>query len=41
MAHGPWITQHTPDFGPGIKERFEMASRITAEVGGGGLPFAS
>lgn len=27
---GPWITEHQPAFGPGIKERFAMASRITA-----------
>lgn len=26
---GAWITDRLPDFGPGIKERFEMASRIT------------
>ena len=27
-AHGEWVEQHRPVFGPGIKERFEMASRI-------------
>lgn len=26
---GPWVTKRQPEFGPGIKERFEMASRIT------------
>lgn len=30
-VHGDWVTTHTPDFGPGIRERFEMASRIDAE----------
>jgi len=30
-AHGQWISQHQPSFGPGIKERFDMASRITPE----------
>ena len=25
---GPWVAAHTPDFGPGIAERFDMASRI-------------
>jgi amidase len=28
---GAWITARQPDFGPGIKERFEMASRISQE----------
>ncbi|MGK8233788.1 amidase [Roseovarius sp. MS2] len=28
---GPWITQNQPDFGPGIRERFETASRITRQ----------
>lgn len=27
--HGPWITAAQPEFGPGIKERFEMASRVS------------
>ncbi|KAG2432169.1 hypothetical protein HXX76_009089 [Chlamydomonas incerta] len=29
--HGAWVTEHNPDFGPGIKDRFLMASRITKE----------
>jgi len=29
--HGDWITTHQPSFGPGIKERFEMASKITPQ----------
>lgn len=28
-ALGGWITEAQPTFGPGIKERFEAASRIT------------
>lgn len=28
--HGSWVTEHQPNFGPGIRERFEMASRIGA-----------
>jgi amidase len=31
QVFGAWITARQPDFGPGIKERFEMASRITQE----------
>lgn len=27
--HGDWVTQQRPQFGPGIKERFEMASQVT------------
>lgn len=27
--HGPWIEKEEPHFGPGIKERFAMASEIT------------
>jgi len=30
-AHGEWIGRTQPAFGPGIKERFELASRVTAE----------
>ena len=26
--HKEWVTAHTPDFGPGIKERFALASQI-------------
>jgi len=31
QEHGEWIKKENPAFGPGIKERFEMASRITGE----------
>jgi len=31
QQHGDWIQQHKPQFGPGVKERFEMASSITPE----------
>ncbi|MFY0691658.1 MAG: amidase [Paracoccaceae bacterium] len=30
-VHGDWVTQNTPEFGPGVRERFEMASKIGAE----------
>lgn len=30
-CHGKWVKQHSPDFGPGIKQRFEMASKISSE----------
>eukprot|EP00892_Ulva_mutabilis_P006307 jgi/Ulvmu1/4048/UM019_0025.1 len=30
-SHGEWIQQHNPEFGPGVRERFEMASQITRE----------
>jgi len=30
--HRDWIQQHKPQFGPGVKERFEMASQISQEV---------
>ena len=29
QAHGDWVRAVKPDFGPGIRERFEMASRVT------------
>ncbi|AOM84036.1 amidase [Salisediminibacterium beveridgei] len=29
--HGEWVSQHEPAFGPGIRERFRMASTITEE----------
>ncbi|PNH09482.1 Amidase 1 [Tetrabaena socialis] len=29
--HGAWVTEHRPEFGPGIKERFAMAAAITPE----------
>ena len=28
---GEWITANKPQFGPGTKERFEMASKLTPE----------
>ncbi|MCX5496851.1 amidase [Kaistia dalseonensis] len=31
QAHGAWIQQYQPVFGPGIRERFEWASRVTRE----------
>lgn len=33
-THGAWIRSHRPQFGPGIKERFEWASRIPDEEAG-------
>jgi hypothetical protein len=50
--HGEWVTAHNPQFGPGVKERLEMAAAITEEevaacsrqrarwVAGGWLPGA-
>lgn len=32
QTHGAWIEATRPSFGPGVKERFEMASRVTAEA---------
>jgi len=31
QTHGRWIQDENPSFGPGIKERFMMASRITEQ----------
>lgn len=31
QQHCEWVTQHNPDFGPGIKERFAMAAGITQQ----------
>ena len=31
QANGAWITANNPVFGPGVRERFEWASRVTAE----------
>jgi amidase len=31
QVHGKWITQVQPSFGPGVKERFDMAAAITPE----------
>lgn len=30
-AHGDWIEKNSPDFGPGIRERFDAASKVTVE----------
>lgn len=30
-ALGEWVRQAQPQFGPGTKERFEMASKLTPE----------
>lgn len=30
QTHGGWVQQQRPAFGPGIQERFEMASKVTA-----------
>lgn len=30
-AHGEWVTKEEPHLGPGIKDRFQMASKITAD----------
>ena len=29
QVHGDWVTEVKPTFGPGVKDRFEMASGIT------------
>jgi amidase len=29
-THGAWITAHSPGFGPGVRERFQWASSISA-----------
>lgn len=31
-GHGRWIEAHNPEFGPGIRERFDGASQVTAEA---------
>lgn len=31
QCHGRWIERHNPAFGPGVKERFELARSITTE----------
>jgi amidase len=31
QVHGDWVTKTKPDFGPGIKERFQMAAAISRE----------
>lgn len=30
-VHGDWVQSHEPNFGPGIDERFQIASQITIE----------
>jgi amidase len=30
-AHGDWVRTARPTFGPGIRERFEMAAKVTAD----------
>lgn len=33
QTNGPWVAEHQPDLGPGIRERFAMAAAITpAEI---------
>jgi len=29
QVHGDWVSETRPDFGPGVRDRFQMASRIT------------
>jgi amidase len=31
-THGSWIEQHSPQFGPGIRERFDAASKVDAKA---------
>jgi amidase len=31
-CHGAWILRHAPEFGPGIRERFEWAASIDPEI---------
>ncbi len=31
QVHGDWVTAAQPSFGPGIKQRFEMAAKITSD----------
>lgn len=32
QAHGEWVTKTQPKFGPGVKERFEMAASISKDM---------
>jgi amidase len=32
QSHGAWISEHKPTLGPGIKERFELASTISTDA---------
>ena len=29
-CHGEWVSRHSPNFGPGVKERFAFAATVTA-----------
>ncbi len=40
-ALGGWVSSSEPGFGPGIKERFQMAQGITQEVSSRVLVFSS
>jgi amidase len=31
-VHGSWIQAHSPQFGPGIRERFDAASEVTSQA---------
>ena len=33
-AHGAWVTAHPDAVGPGVRERFAIASEVTADAGG-------
>lgn len=37
-VHGEWISERSPKFGPGIKERFEWTSTVSQEQLEGALP---
>ena len=40
-ALGPWILEAKPEFGPGIKERFDGASKITEKEARSALPLSN
>lgn len=31
-VHGAWVTANSPDFGPGVRQRFDLASQIDRET---------